>query len=60
MQTATMDDFAPGPPKEVIYENTFITEPQGYGEVYARPESDRPKGLLWEITASFMIRLAVF
>jgi hypothetical protein len=55
-----MDDFAPGPPKEVIYENTFITEPQGYGEVYARPESDRPKGLLWEITASFMIRLAVF
>ena len=30
-----MDDFAPGPPKEVIYENTFITEPEGYGEVRA-------------------------
>lgn len=28
-----MDDFAPGPPKEVIYENTYITEPEGYGPV---------------------------
>mmetsp|Transcript_12491 Transcript_12491/g.35085 ORF Transcript_12491/g.35085 Transcript_12491/m.35085 type:complete len:135 (-) Transcript_12491:272-676(-) len=26
-----MDDFVPGPPREVIYENTYITEPEGYG-----------------------------
>jgi len=26
-----MDELGPGPPKEVIYENTYITEPEGYG-----------------------------
>lgn len=37
LAVAGMDDLVPGPPKEVIYENTFITEPEGYGEVSLFP-----------------------
>ncbi|KAK9828847.1 hypothetical protein WJX72_002390 [[Myrmecia] bisecta] len=31
MDETTLQPFQ-GPPKQVVYENTFITEPEGYGE----------------------------
>mmetsp|Transcript_40364 Transcript_40364/g.72494 ORF Transcript_40364/g.72494 Transcript_40364/m.72494 type:complete len:135 (-) Transcript_40364:1655-2059(-) len=44
-----MDDFAPGPPKEVIYENTYITEPEGYG-----PDAKLQRGKIMQVVGELI------